>query len=89
MYRSFGTLHARLLSLLEVEITELEKELLKVDREEAAAKRVEEQSWLRQPTHMEGDYTSQKRLVSQIHKKLIEYGDLNRHPCWLRREFLT
>jgi Family of unknown function (DUF6594) len=73
MHRSFKRLHNRLLLQLETEITELEKELDKLDKEDAADPAREYR--LRSTKHEEGWDTTQVVLFSKIKSKLNEYGE--------------
>lgn len=71
MHRGFKRLHNRLLLQLEAEITELEKDLDKLDKEDAEAAT----NYRLMSTKHEEDWdASQVQLFDKIKSKLKEYG---------------
>lgn len=74
LFRRFSILHARSLLYKEVELTELEAQLDKLDKEDEAA---EENKWrLGHSISLEGGQQNEKRrdLMKQIDEKLEVYG---------------
>jgi hypothetical protein len=73
MHRSFKYCHNRVLLHLEVEITELEKKLHILDKEDAAdPDRMHRLQWTE---HEEGWDTTQAELVDKLISKLNKYGE--------------
>jgi hypothetical protein len=82
MHRSFKYCHSRGLLHLEVQITELEKELYKLDREDAANPDMTYR--LRSTKHEKGWDAAQADLIDKLMAKLKEYGEhLSRKSKWL------
>ena len=73
MHRSFKYCHNRILLQLEVQITELEKELYKLDKEDAADP--DRQHRLKWTEHEEGWDPAQEVLIGKLKSKLKEYGE--------------
>jgi hypothetical protein len=73
MHRSFKYCHNRILLQLGVQITELEKELYKLDKEDAADP--DRQHRLRGTVHQEGWDPAQEVLIGKLTLKLKEYGE--------------
>jgi hypothetical protein len=73
MHRSFKNSHNRVLLHLEVEITELEKELYKLDKEDAADP--DKIYRLKSTKHEEGWDAAQVVLIDKLRSKLKEYGE--------------
>lgn len=73
MHRSFKYCHSRVLLHLEVQITELEKDLYKLDKkDEADPEREHRLRW----TEHEADWdTEQVKLLGKLISKLKEYGE--------------
>ena len=73
IFRGFGQCHARILVQLQVEITQLEKELQKLDKSDLEKEELEYR--LRVTGYEEeGCNTTKKELFSELRAKLIEYG---------------
>lgn len=73
MHRSFKYCHNRVLLHLEVQITELEKELYKLDKEDAADPNMAYR--LGSTRHEEGWDDAQVKLLDKLISKLKEYGE--------------
>ena len=73
MHRGFKYLHSRGLLHLEVQITELEKELYKLDREDAANPDMIYR--LRSTKHEKDWDAAQADLMDKLMAKLKEYGE--------------
>ena len=72
MHRSFKCCHNRVLVQLEVQITELEKKLYILDKEDAAdPDRIHRLQWTE---HEEGWDPAQVKLIDELKSKLKEYG---------------
>jgi hypothetical protein len=73
MHRGFKHCHNRILLQLEVQITELEKELYKLDKEDAANP---DKEWRLKSTKLEKGWdTAQEELIGELTSKLIKYGE--------------
>lgn len=74
MIRSFNYCHNRLLAILQVEITEIEKALLELDKRDEANP---EMVYRRHSTkHKENEDTTYAELIGELKSKLKEYGKL-------------
>ncbi|TVY81623.1 hypothetical protein LSUE1_G004824 [Lachnellula suecica] len=85
LFRRFGVLHARILLYKQVELTELEAQLDKLDKEDEAS---EENKWrLGHSLDTNGGYLNEDRkaLVEEIDKKMEEYDALLLRDSQLRR----
>jgi hypothetical protein len=70
--RGFKYCHSRLLALYQIEITELEKALIQLDK--ADETNPETKYRLRNTLFKDGYDTSQKDLVEKLYTKLLKYG---------------
>ena len=73
MHRAFKYCHNRVILQLEVEITELEKQLYTLDKEDKADP--EREHRLQWTEHEEGWDTAQVELIAKLKFKLKEYGE--------------
>jgi hypothetical protein len=73
-FRRFGYLSARVLVHLELELTELEQELDKLDNSDAASDVLKKR--LNGYEKFHGWNEDQKKLVDKIRRKYIEYGKI-------------
>jgi len=73
IFRAFNQCHCRILTQLEVEITEIEKQLLELDRADEANPSMEYR--LRKSKHKEGWDTAQRDLLREMQLKLKDYGE--------------
>jgi len=73
VYRRFGQLSARILTQLEIDLTELEKKQYELDDKDAADTTM--QYRLRGYEDFAGWTSTQRDLQSEIHKKLLEYSE--------------
>jgi hypothetical protein len=73
MHRNFKYCHNRILLQLEVQITELEKKLYNLDKEDAADPDREHR--LKWTEHEEGWDAAQAKLIDMLTSKLKEYGE--------------
>jgi len=74
VFRRFGTLSARALIQLQIELTELEEELHKLDKSDEASPRLNKR--LRGYEGFEGWDKDQRELVGKVQTKLSEYFNL-------------
>jgi hypothetical protein len=74
MHRSFKYCHNRVLLQLEVQITELEKDLFELDKKDNADPDMEYR--LKTTEHEQGWNTEQLELFEKLKAKLKEYGEL-------------
>jgi hypothetical protein len=72
IFRGFKYGHARILSQMQIEITEVEKELFKLDTSDATNPITE--SRLRTTGFEKGGDTTQTDLIHKLHLKILEYG---------------
>lgn len=82
MHRSFKYCHNRILLQLEVQITELEKKLYKLDKEDAADPDREHR--LKWTEHENGWDTAQEELIGELTSKLMKYVDILRNQVFLQ-----
>jgi len=75
MFRGFKRSHARILLHLEVQISELEKELDKLDKEDVANPAMRYRLTKTKPKHDENWDPKQYNLMEQLCQKLKEYDD--------------
>jgi hypothetical protein len=73
MHRGFKYCHNRVLLLLEVQITELEKELYKLDKADSADP---SKAWRLKSTKYEENWdATQEKLIDKLISKLKVYGE--------------
>jgi len=78
LVRRFGQLHARILLYKQVELTELEARLDKLDKEDEGTPGEDSNGWkLRHSISLKGGHMNEERrdLVKEIDEKLEEYGE--------------
>jgi hypothetical protein len=73
VYRRFGQLSARILTQLEIDLTELEKKQCELDDKDAADTVMKHR--LRGYEDIPGWTSAQRDLQSEIYKKLLEYSE--------------
>jgi hypothetical protein len=73
IFRRFGQCHTRILNQLQVEITELEKEMLDLDKADDANPSMRYR--LKNTKHKRGWDMAQRNLLKQIKLRLKEYGE--------------
>jgi hypothetical protein len=79
LFRRFGVLHARSLLYKQVELTELEAQLDKLDKEDAGKPGAEPDRWkLGHSISLKDGHMNEKRrdLMKKIDEKLEEYGEV-------------
>lgn len=84
LYRSFSYLHSRVLLAHQYDLTRLEKELNELDLEDYATgrgKRLACQARDDRDTRRENPARSRRRVLADIHQKLLDYGWLAPIPC--------
>jgi len=78
IYRKFGHCHARLLATHMSSITEIEQELLRLDKSDEAGG--DATNWrLKNRRHVEGPDTTKKDLQEKLEKELSVYGMATLH----------
>jgi len=82
MHRGFKYCHNRLLLQLEVQITELEKDLYKLDKEDEVDP--EREHRLRWTEHEEQWDTEKMELLDKLTAKLKDYGDILRNHVFVQ-----
>ncbi|PMD33266.1 hypothetical protein L207DRAFT_518094, partial [Hyaloscypha variabilis F] len=82
MHRGFKYCHNRVLLLLEVQITELEKELYKLDKADSADP---SKAWRLKSTKYEENWdATQEKLIDKLISKLKVYGEILRNQVFLQ-----
>jgi len=77
IYRRFGVSHCRILVQLEIEITQLEKYLSEIDRQDSAD---ESMAWRLHTTEFPDSHNSPKKeVLEQLKSKLLVYGKCTPH----------
>ncbi|RDW81917.1 hypothetical protein BP6252_03029 [Coleophoma cylindrospora] len=78
LFRRFGILHARSLVYKQVELTELEAQLNKLDKADAGTPEKDDNAWrIRYSIHVETERNqARKDLIDKIDQKLKEYDEL-------------